>query len=81
MFSTKFSDLTKNAFLTHCFQLRPSRAGRVERGRGGGEGRGVVSPSQSFLSMCPLFGRALEMSFLKEVTKNVHGNQFTIQVS
>ena len=65
MFSSKLSDLTKNAFLTQCFQLR----------------RGVVSPSQSFLSMCSLFGRALEMSFLKEVTKNVHGNQFTIRVS
>ena len=29
MFSTKLSDLTKNAFLTQFFQLRPSRAGRV----------------------------------------------------
>ena len=37
----------------------------------------VVSPHrQSFLSMCSFFRRALEVPFLKEVTKNVHENKY-----
>ena len=32
------------------------------------------SAPQSFLSMCPFFRRALEVPFLKDVTKNVHEN-------
>ena len=31
---------------------------------------------QSFLSMCSFFRRALEVPFLKEVTKNVHENKY-----
>ena len=53
-----------------------ARAGPPEQ-----EGREVVSPPspppfprESFLSMCPFFQRALEVLFMKEVTKNVHEN-------
>ena len=50
--------------LTLC--SRPSGAG----------GQGVISPHQKnfFLSMCPFLRKALEVLFLKEVTKNVHEN-------
>ena len=38
-------------------------------------GRGLSAPSpQRFLSMCPFSRRAVEVPFLKEVTKNVHEN-------
>ena len=50
-------------------------------GGGGGGGKGVVSPPQSFLSAGPFFRRALEMPFLKEVTKNVHENYYSIRVN
>ena len=57
------------------FQL-VARAGSPEQ-----EGREVVSPpspppfpAKVFLSMCPFFQRALEVLFMKEVTKNVHEN-------
>ena len=36
------------------------------------EGQGGRQSLSSFLPMCPLFRRALEIPFLEEVTKNVH---------
>ena len=36
--------------------------------------RGRQPPPQIFFVDVPFFRRALEMSFLKEVTKNVHEN-------
>ena len=49
-----------------------------QEGTGGGGGGGGAAPppppQKKFLSMCPFFRRALEVSFLKEVTKNVHDN-------
>ena len=44
-----------------------------EQGGGWGGAEGSSAP-QTFLSVCPFFLRALEMLFLKEVTKNVHKN-------
>ena len=41
--------------------------------QGGAEGSSA-RPPESFLLMCPFFRRALEVPFLKEITKNVHEN-------
>ena len=54
-----------------------SQAFRSRRGGGGGPGGGGGGggpPPQSFLSMYAFFWRALEVPFLKVVTKNVHEN-------
>ena len=56
----------------------PSREGPQEQ-----RDRRVVcsSPIQSFLITCPFFRRDLHVPFFKEVTKNVHGNQYSTGVS
>ena len=44
-------------------------------------GKGVVSlppPPQCFLLMCPFFRRALKRPILKEVTKGVHENYYSL---
>ena len=55
-----------------------SQAFRRRRGGGGAGGGagggGPPPPPQSFLSMYAFFWRALEVPFLKVVTKNVHEN-------
>ena len=54
-----------------------SQAFRSRRGGGGGAGGARAPPPpppRSFLSMYAFFWRALEVPFLKVVTKNVHEN-------
>ena len=55
------------------------KIGPLEQGRQ--RGRQPRLSSQSFLSVCPFFLRALEVTFLKEVTKNVHENQYSMRVN
>ena len=60
----------------HC-ALEKTIMAEVSTGPPEQEGTGGSPPPPSkkkFLSMCPFFRRALEVSFLKEVTKNVHDN-------
>ena len=42
---------------------------------------GSSAPPSKFLSMCPFLRRALKVPFLKEVTKNVHENEYSIRES
>ena len=56
-----------------------SRKGGQERGGGGGGGqvRGPPPPPpRKFFVNVRFFSRALEVPFLKEVTKNVHENYY-----
>ena len=55
-------------FQSHEQALRSRRAGRSSAPPP------PPFPRESFLSMCPFFQRALEVLFMKEVTKNVHEN-------
>ena len=61
--------------------LSKVQAVRSKGGVGGGVAVGSSAPPSKFLSMCPFFRRALKVPFLKEVTKNVHENEYSIRVS
>ena len=49
---------------------------QARRQTGGGGWGGGRRPPKSFLSMCPFFMSPVTVVFLKEVTKNVHENQY-----